>query len=118
MLDLNHEGMHRIICVSFHSIPFHFFLINRKDPQEFFAWPVNDVIAPSYSTIIQCPMDFSTMRKKIDDGDYPSVTEFRVSVAFSVRFALMVSLLTASRNRSYCRTCRTVVKIDHLVVSV
>lgn len=51
--------------------------LQKRDPQEFFAWPVNDIIAPGYSTIIHSPMDFSTMQKKIDDNDYTCVREFR-----------------------------------------
>ncbi|XP_065309970.1 bromodomain-containing protein 7-like isoform X4 [Dermacentor albipictus] len=51
--------------------------LQKRDPQEFFAWPVNDIIAPGYSTIIHNPMDFSTMRKKIDDSEYACVSEFR-----------------------------------------
>lgn len=57
-----------------------YYLLNnlqKRDPQEFFAWPVNDIIAPGYSTIIHSPMDFSTMRKKIDDSDYACVNEFK-----------------------------------------
>lgn len=44
--------------------------IEKKDPQQFFAWPVTDNIAPGYSTIISNPMDCSTMRQKIDDNEY------------------------------------------------
>lgn len=51
--------------------------LQKRDPQEFFTWPVSDVIAPGYSTIIHSPMDFSTMRKKIDDGEYACISEFR-----------------------------------------
>ncbi|KAL3245709.1 hypothetical protein MRX96_058237 [Rhipicephalus microplus] len=51
--------------------------LQKRDPHEFFAWPVNDIIAPGYSTIIHNPMDFSTMRKKIDDCEYTCVSEFR-----------------------------------------
>ncbi|KAM7283800.1 bromodomain-containing protein 7 [Ixodes scapularis] len=51
--------------------------LQKRDPKEFFTWPVSDVLAPGYSNIIHSPMDFSTMRKKIDDGDYSCVSEFR-----------------------------------------
>jgi bromodomain-containing protein 7/9 len=51
----------------------------RKDINGFFAYPVNDVIAPGYSSIITNPMDFSTMKYKIDTHAYASLEEFRVS---------------------------------------
>ncbi|GIY02128.1 hypothetical protein CDAR_229952 [Caerostris darwini] len=57
-----------------------YFLLKKlqvKDPNDFFAWPVTDVIAPGYSSIISNPMDFSTITKKIDDRDYKSVSEFK-----------------------------------------
>ena len=57
----------------------HFYF--RKDPEYFFAWPVNDVIAPGYSDIITQPMDFSAMKKKIDDGEYNSIDEYKVRIS-------------------------------------
>lgn len=53
--------------------------LEKKDVNQFFAWPVTDAIAPAYSIIIKDPMDFSTMKKKIDSGDYESVAQFKVS---------------------------------------
>ncbi|CAL8070209.1 unnamed protein product [Orchesella dallaii] len=52
--------------------------LQKKDPQLFFAWPVTDKIAPGYSTIIKEPMDFSTMKSKIDEGSYNTLPEFTV----------------------------------------
>lgn len=51
-------------------------LIEKKDTQQFFAWPVSDDIAPGYSNIISNPMDFFTIRSKIEDSKYQSLTEF------------------------------------------
>ncbi|GAB6025856.1 hypothetical protein CHUAL_011834 [Chamberlinius hualienensis] len=50
--------------------------LELKDPQQFFAWPVTDNIAPGYSSIIAHPMDFSTMRTKTDNNEYSSVSDF------------------------------------------
>lgn len=50
--------------------------LEKRDPQQFFAWPVTDQIAPGYSQIIPQPMDFSTMRQKIDDNIYTSLSEY------------------------------------------
>ncbi|CAG0894638.1 unnamed protein product [Darwinula stevensoni] len=49
----------------------------KKDPQQFFAWPVTDNIAPGYSSIITHPMDFSSMRGKIVGNEYTSLDDFR-----------------------------------------
>ena len=56
------------------------YLSFRKDTSGFFAFPVNDVIAPGYSSIITNPMDFSTMKYKLDTHVYTSLEEFRVSL--------------------------------------
>lgn len=51
--------------------------LQRKDPHGFFAFPVTDAIAPGYSSIIKHPMDFSTMKDKIRNNEYNTVTEFK-----------------------------------------
>ncbi|XP_060103790.1 bromodomain-containing protein 9 isoform X2 [Heteronotia binoei] len=51
--------------------------LQRKDPHGFFAFPVTDAIAPGYSMIIKHPMDFGTMKDKIANNEYKSVTEFK-----------------------------------------
>ncbi|XP_016328116.1 bromodomain-containing protein 9-like [Sinocyclocheilus anshuiensis] len=52
-------------------------LLQRKDAHGFFAFPVTDAIAPGYSMIIKHPMDFSTMKDKIDANEYKTITEFK-----------------------------------------
>lgn len=52
--------------------------LERKDPRQFFAWPVTDNIAPGYSSIITKPMDFSTMKQKIEENQYKTLQEFTV----------------------------------------
>lgn len=54
--------------------------LSRKDPHGFFAFPVTDAIAPGYSVIIKHPMDFSTMKDKIRNNEYNTVTEFKVRI--------------------------------------
>uniref|UniRef100_A0A4W6DQ57 Bromodomain-containing protein 9 n=1 Tax=Lates calcarifer TaxID=8187 RepID=A0A4W6DQ57_LATCA len=51
--------------------------LSRKDPHGFFSFPVTDAIAPGYSMIIKHPMDFSTMKDKIRNNEYNTVTEFK-----------------------------------------
>lgn len=50
--------------------------LEQRDPQQFFAWPVTDNIAPGYSAIITSPMDFCTMRQKVDDNQYNNLQDF------------------------------------------
>lgn len=50
--------------------------LEKKDPHQFFAWPVTDDIAPGYSAIISKSMDFSTIRQKIDENSYTTLLEF------------------------------------------
>ena len=54
-------------------------MISRKDKEDIFHEPVTDAIAPGYSLIIKKPMDLSTMKKKIDEQQYDSVSDYRVS---------------------------------------
>ncbi|XP_077577651.1 bromodomain-containing protein 9 [Stigmatopora nigra] len=51
--------------------------LQRKDAHGFFAFPVTDAIAPNYSMIIKHPMDFSTLKDKITNNEYNTVTEFK-----------------------------------------
>uniref|UniRef100_A0A1A8NTC6 Bromodomain-containing protein 9 n=1 Tax=Nothobranchius rachovii TaxID=451742 RepID=A0A1A8NTC6_9TELE len=51
--------------------------LQRKDPHGFFACPVTDAIAPGYSSIIKHPMDFSTIKDKIKNNEYNTITEFK-----------------------------------------
>lgn len=52
----------------------------RKDPSAFFSFPVTDLIAPGYSSIIKRPMDFSTMKEKVKKECYQSLDELKVIV--------------------------------------
>jgi len=51
--------------------------LEKKDVNNFFQLPVNDAFAPGYSRIIHNPMDFSTIRTKIDEGRYDTLAKFR-----------------------------------------
>lgn len=50
--------------------------LEKKDPHQFFAWPVTDDIAPGYSSIIGEPMDFLSIRQKVDENEYATLHEF------------------------------------------
>ncbi|KAJ8302602.1 hypothetical protein KUTeg_018998 [Tegillarca granosa] len=51
--------------------------LQKKDTNGFFAYPVNDVIAPGYSSIILNPMDFNTMFTKITNDQYRNVLDYK-----------------------------------------
>ncbi|XP_019935152.1 bromodomain-containing protein 7 [Paralichthys olivaceus] len=52
--------------------------LQRKDPSAFFSFPVTDLIAPGYSSIIKRPMDFSTMKDRIKKECYQTLDELKV----------------------------------------
>ncbi|KAI8991201.1 hypothetical protein BDF20DRAFT_843260 [Mycotypha africana] len=53
--------------------------IQKRDAYGFFLEPVDPKYVPDYLKIIKHPMDFSTMRKKIENGEYgDSVDGFRL----------------------------------------
>ncbi|KHJ96794.1 Bromodomain protein [Oesophagostomum dentatum] len=62
--------------------------VMSKDPEEYFAFPVTPSMAPDYHTIIAHPMDFSTMRQKIEDDAYQNITEMRTDAELIVSNAL------------------------------
>ncbi|XP_074596247.1 uncharacterized protein LOC141851399 [Brevipalpus obovatus] len=55
-------------------------VIQQRDKQSYFAWPVTENIAPGYSKYITHPMDFSTMRKKIDQNCYLVIDNFKQDI--------------------------------------
>lgn len=75
--------------VSYNSAPKHVYhnlftymlrQLEKRDPNSFFAWPVTDLIAPGYSTIIKTPMDFYTIRKRIEQRYYDTIDNFKEDV--------------------------------------
>ncbi|RWS14694.1 peregrin-like isoform X10 [Dinothrombium tinctorium] len=51
-------------------------LLEAKDAQKIFAEPVNVKEVPDYLDFVKNPMDFSTMRTKINNNQYTSFTQF------------------------------------------
>ncbi|XP_059177445.1 BRCA2-interacting transcriptional repressor EMSY-like isoform X2 [Physella acuta] len=50
---------------------------NEIPAAEWFTFPVDSTDAPDYYTVIQNPMDFSTMRKKLETGQYSCFEDFQ-----------------------------------------
>lgn len=55
-------------CASLDISELHF--DNRNDVHDLFKEPVSDAEAEGYSEIIKNPMDFSTMKHKVESGAY------------------------------------------------
>ncbi|CAH1115065.1 unnamed protein product [Psylliodes chrysocephalus] len=68
-------------------------LIQAKDINEIFTEPVDLEEVPDYLTVVTEPMDLSTMRKKLDSGEYPNL------VAMEKDFDLMISNCLAYNNK-------------------
>jgi hypothetical protein len=51
--------------------------LDRKDSYGFFLEPVDVSAVPDYLTVIKQPMDFSTMKKKLQKGQYKHLSEFQ-----------------------------------------
>ncbi|VIO95854.1 Conserved hypothetical protein, putative [Brugia malayi] len=62
--------------------------MKAKDPDEYFAFPVTQSMAPDYHEIIKEPMDFATIRQKIDRDDYPDITTFKKDAELIVHNAM------------------------------
>ncbi|XP_048324556.2 uncharacterized protein LOC112489561 isoform X2 [Ziziphus jujuba] len=55
-------------------------ILQRRDKNEIFAQPVNPEEVESYYRIIKEPMDFGTMRAKLQEGLYTSLEQFERDV--------------------------------------
>ncbi|KAL2326094.1 hypothetical protein Fmac_025152 [Flemingia macrophylla] len=55
--------------------------LQKKDTHGVFSEPVDPKELPDYHDIIKQPMDFGTVRKKLDKGLYPDLEQFEVGVA-------------------------------------
>ncbi|QCD77936.1 hypothetical protein DEO72_LG1g1564 [Vigna unguiculata] len=51
--------------------------LQRKDPDELFAEPINPDVVHNYYEIVKQPMDFATMRAKLHEGIYTELEQFK-----------------------------------------
>ncbi|KAM0845623.1 hypothetical protein ACQ4PT_056237 [Festuca glaucescens] len=54
--------------------------LQKKDTYGVFSEPVDDEELPDYKDIVKHPMDFSTVRKKLDKGAYANLEQFEDDV--------------------------------------
>ncbi|XP_061355738.1 uncharacterized protein LOC133300231 [Gastrolobium bilobum] len=54
--------------------------LQKKDTYGVFSEPVDPNELPDYHEVIEFPMDFGTVRKKLDDGDYANLEQFEKDV--------------------------------------
>uniref|UniRef100_A0A0N4ZMH1 Bromo domain-containing protein n=1 Tax=Parastrongyloides trichosuri TaxID=131310 RepID=A0A0N4ZMH1_PARTI len=65
-----------------------------KDPEEYFAYPVSPADAPEYDKIITNPMDFLTIRGKIENGDYKTIKDMEYDVNLIAENAMIYNAPT------------------------
>uniref|UniRef100_A0A914W8I2 Bromo domain-containing protein n=1 Tax=Plectus sambesii TaxID=2011161 RepID=A0A914W8I2_9BILA len=63
--------------------------LGRKDPDQYFTFPVTESIAPDYSSVIKQPMDLFTMRQKLDRNEYSTVEAIKKDVELIISNALV-----------------------------
>eukprot|EP00729_Bicosta_minor_P001020 gene1020-7725_t len=63
--------------------------LKKLDSERYFALPVTDEIAPLYSKIILTPMDFLTMRKRFEAGEYADFAALREDFSLVCRNAVI-----------------------------
>jgi bromodomain-containing protein 7 len=80
--------------------------LEKRDPHQFFAWPVTDDIAPGYSAIITKPMDFSTIRQKIEDNEYTLLPDFIGDFKLMCENAIRYNHHETVYNKAARRSCR------------
>ncbi|KAL2319068.1 hypothetical protein Fmac_032944 [Flemingia macrophylla] len=72
----------------------------RKDTHGVFSEPVDPEELPDYHDIIKQPMDYGTVRKKLDKGLYPDLEQFEVGVAIFWNRFLECDLLLVVRSEA------------------
>lgn len=54
--------------------------VRRRDKYRFFHVPVDTAVVSDYLDVIKKPMDFGTIKRKIERGKYDDIEQFRVSL--------------------------------------
>ncbi|XP_026472471.1 peregrin-like isoform X2 [Ctenocephalides felis] len=67
--------------------------LEAKDTSSIFCEPVDPTEVPDYSTVVTCPMDLSTMRMKLENGQYQNLDDLEAD------FNLMIANCFAYNNK-------------------
>ncbi|CAH1756149.1 4058_t:CDS:10 [Entrophospora sp. SA101] len=59
--------------------------INKKDTYGFFLEPVDTSVVTDYLDVIEKPMDFGTMRQKIEKNEYKTIDEFKTDLDLVIK---------------------------------
>ncbi|XP_011041214.1 PREDICTED: uncharacterized protein LOC105137233 [Populus euphratica] len=81
--------------------------LQKKDTYGVFSEPVDPEELPDYFDIIENPMDFSTARKKLDEGAYTNLEQFEKDVLLICSNAMQYN----SADTIYYRQARTMQEI-------
>ncbi|KAH1211444.1 Bromodomain and PHD finger-containing protein 3 [Glycine max] len=62
------------------TLEFILYKLQKKDTYGVYAEPVDSKELPDYHKVIKHPMDFATVRKKLENGSYPTLEQFESDV--------------------------------------
>ncbi|KAL8430705.1 hypothetical protein Efla_003687 [Eimeria flavescens] len=58
--------------------------LKKKDKKQFFAFPIDPRLVPDYHLVVRNPMDFETMKHKVERDMYPDFASFDSDVALII----------------------------------
>lgn len=70
-----------------------FYFVHRQDVLNIFKEPVSSEKVPDYYDVIKNPMDFQTMKNKIDDQKYETEKQFIVHLFLSLMSIIITKCL-------------------------
>ncbi|KAJ1389553.1 Bromodomain-like superfamily [Sesbania bispinosa] len=71
--------------------------LQKKDTYGVYAEPVDPEELPDYHDVIEHPMDFATVRKKLANGSYSTLEQFEDYTGFYVDHALLFTFLNVRK---------------------
>lgn len=86
----------------------------QLDKQGFFYQPVTEDQAPGYFEVVSRPMDFITMRRKIDDNRYPFFSLFQYDFEQIIRNCLDYN----DADSVFCSDAQTVLRSGREIIAI
>ena len=77
---------------------------HSKDEYGFFQEPVDVRLVPDYLDVVERPMDFGTIAKKVQAGSYASLEQFKVRAPKTHRSRKHIGVVSGKRGR--CSMCQ------------